>query len=805
MSANLNAIQQIKDKISCFHYATQVLGLPLARPGDRCKSFRPGSKNPTSLLVDDRSWVDFGAAGPEGNGLRGDVIDLAAHARHGGNQHAARAELASLANLPPETGLPSSGMDKSLQEAAFAFHEALTAEDREYLSKRKITPATIDTLKIGRGIPWPDVPGMENRIVLPYWQAGQVRYLVGRGENPKYKKLYRGDGKDHPIWGLDSLTRRGRVVIAEGAFDALSVWQEGFAVLSAITGRFSADQERDLFSVLAGRSVVVAMDYDPMSKAGQAFTIALARKLFLRGIPTNILLLDGGNRKVDLSDIYSAGDDIREMLLTGENFSTWEIERLSHIEDGKDRNTELKRLLHEVNKSHPWPDVVEMLHAAKKRKKWDKEWLTAVKAEIKAPPSDEMIVRELEETHHMIYHGPVGWYVYDECGVWRRREDNEIEQLIEPILGKHKSGPRLSSAHRVARAKFTRPDPLEPPREFFNFTNGMLRLSTFELLPHSPMYYSTVQVEYAWNPSAECPNWRQALNEITDEAHERVLLLQEMFGYCLLPDCRFERGFILMGDGANGKSTILEMLRSMLGKENTSNVTLSALPESFERIRLLHKMANISTETTSKVKGAEEILKTIISGETVSASYKHRNAIEFDPYATCIFATNSLQESEDTTYGFLRKICFIKFDVQFKSKPRLAHERKKRVNTDNFLKPELPGVLRWAIAGLQRLLKQGDFTDTLDHRKVMAEFISLSNPVASWLEDQPKQLRQRYHRIVLYTDYCQWCSDCKRYPLSRQKFYSRLRSTARIVERRSHNGDDIEFMELPEIDYAVEV
>jgi DNA primase len=106
----------------------------------------------------------------------------------------------------------------------------LTEADRDYLRSRGLTNETIEELKIGRT--------NDGRLSIPYMKNGYVayyctRYLPG-GSYPesKYRKQKRDDYNEHIPWGLPSLNRDGdTLVIAEGAFDAISFYQDGYPVI----------------------------------------------------------------------------------------------------------------------------------------------------------------------------------------------------------------------------------------------------------------------------------------------------------------------------------------------------------------------------------------------------------------------------------------------------------------------------------------------------------------------------------------------------------------------------------------------
>src|SRR5690606_20057924 len=96
-----------------------------------------------------------------------------------------------------------------------------------------------------------------------------------------------------------------------------------------------------------------------------------------------------------------------------------------------------------------------------------------------------------------------------------------------------------------------------------NVRNGLLDPMTGRLYRHTPKYLSIVQLPVRWDPRA----YHQRLDQFLDEvlpSRETRMLLEEAIGYCLLPDMRYQKAIMLLGEGENGKSVFLSMLRAML-------------------------------------------------------------------------------------------------------------------------------------------------------------------------------------------------------------------------------------------------
>lgn len=735
-------INKIKDRISVFSLARDYLNLKITRPGDRCVSFRSGADNPTALLINERDWWDFGSD------KGGDVIDLYSEA-HSKTKAEAIRELAQIAKVNPNFSENEIRWD-NLDKKAETYHKQL--RDRTYLKKRGLTDETINRLKIGES---------DGRIYIPYFKYGHVVYFVSRGENPKYKKMEHELG-DHIIWGLHTIGRQGSIVIAEGAFDAIVCDQEGFPVLSAITGRFSKEQMKDLVSCCRNREVIICFDYDPQTKAGQKFTIDLADKLTFEGIEVKVKRIVGGSVKVDLNDLYCRGENLHLFFAQTDD---WKTERVNAINN----KIEFMNFFKKLKRVFQWPDIVELIHL---NENFDRIWINEFVKQLKKPMTDDEVLKELAEKYTLLFHEQLGWFEYD-SGLWNRKDEHLIKNYISIILNSSQTGPRIASVLSCAKAYFIHD---LKPCNMLNMRNGMFNGK--EIIAHSSKYYSTIQLNYDYDPFARCPEFTGFIETITDGDEKRMDLIQEMFGYCLLPDCRFQTCFFLIGSGANGKSVLLEVLTEMVGKENVSNVEISALNEPFQRICLFSSMVNIASETHSDVKGTETIFKQIVAGEQINGCYKGKDFLVFKPKCKMISASNDYIESKDLSYGFLRRIRFVDFPVTFTD---TSTPKRDRTILSRLL-GELPGILNWSLIGLNHLLEQGEFTLTSDQTRMMETFISLSSPIHDFVKDY--QIPETWtSRKTVYGKYKDWCIESNTHPFSARKFWVKLRGIVKFEER----------------------
>jgi len=189
------------------------------------------------------------------------------------------------------------------------------------------------------------------------------------------------------------------------------------------------------------------------------------------------------------------------------------------------------------------------------------------------------------------------------------------------------------------------------PVQYLSMRNGLLDVGAASkcerdpaiedpLRSHTPDWFSPVFVPYDFDPKATCPRWLQFLDEALEGDAERIAIIQEWFGYCLTADTRFHAFLIVEGDGANGKSVLLDTLANLLGPANVSRVPLEIFGERFQLMPTFGKLANIAPEVDN-VKLAESTIKQFVGGDPIYVDRKGRDGIEFRPTARLVVATTT--------------------------------------------------------------------------------------------------------------------------------------------------------------------
>ncbi len=358
---------------------------------------------------------------------------------------------------------------------------------------------------------------------------------------------------------------------------------------------------------------------------------------------------------------------------------------------------------------------------------------------------DNHRVATFEETDEILIYNP-------SLGVYRPGEPF-LKALVEDIF---KGG--VGTRFKAEVLDHIRHRTYRPMRRFnaeqgIVVANGVLDPLTGELSDFDPERHDTVRLPVAWDSEAECPAFTKALLEWVSREDARVL--QEAVGYCLLRDVPFAVAIMLVGEGANGKSTFLQVLTALLARENISGETLQTLGQRFATANLWGKFANIAADLPAWPIKDAGAFKALTGGDLIRAERKFKAAFTFRNYAKLWFSANRVPRTEDESEAFYRRWKIVAFPRTFQGDEANPHL------VDGLTAPEeLSGILAWAVQGLRRLTGQGGFSGSSTVQEVRERYTRLSDPVAAFVEDRcVKDPNGRVPKDDLYEAYIGYCED----------------------------------------------
>lgn len=307
--------------------------------------------------------------------------------------------------------------------------------------------------------------------------------------------------------------------------------------------------------------------------------------------------------------------------------------------------------------------------------------------------------------------------------------------------------------------------------------NGIFNLFTRELTSFTPdkIFFNKLPIEY--NPSADCPNIDKFLSEILADEKDREVFY-EMGGFSLYNEYLFEKAFMLLGNGRNGKDKSLELIKKVIGVENCCSVPLSSIiPDSFIISEFFGKKVNIAGDIDNKDLKDTSTFKGLTGRSLVSGQRKFLRPITFQNYAKFIFACNELPMVYDTSRGFWDRWILLEYPFTFVTKEELEQNKDKtnlKLREEGIVEriatpKELSGLFNKFLDGFDRLIKLRKFSSTRGCDEVKNTWIRRSNSFMAFCLDNlesdyesyvtKKELRKKYsdycrkHKITPKTDY----------------------------------------------------
>ena len=373
---------------------------------------------------------------------------------------------------------------------------------------------------------------------------------------------------------------------------------------------------------------------------------------------------------------------------------------------------------------------------------------------------EDILARRMVADEELVFTAASFWR-YDGMGLWQREDDPfRIESVIRDALRSCGGGglitrSRVASIYGLAKSVHHCPaDRMNiQPGGMVNVKNGLLDTKTGELLPHRSDYMMQTQVPHFWDPKAKCDHWLGWIHERHPDK-ETVYALQEMFGYVLATDINYHVFFFLYGDGGTGKSTCVSVLEALVGEANRVSIQLEELDNAFMRSQLAGKSLYLCKELTTKSFAHIGLIKAIVSGDPIPVDVKYSQPYDFKPFGKMVMESNVIASTPDSSGGFTRRFIQIDWD-------RPIPRDQMDFNLLDKFKDEMPGILAWAMEGLQRLRKRGHFPLTAKAEQSRDQLMRHRSQIASFLDSgYIIECKEAHMPVrVLYDKYHDWCDE----------------------------------------------
>jgi putative DNA primase/helicase len=232
-------------------------------------------------------------------------------------------------------------------------------------------------------------------------------------------------------------------------------------------------------------------------------------------------------------------------------------------------------------------------------------------------------------------------YWYNE-GVYIPGGEIVIEKQCEQIIPLAQSALISEVISTIRRRTYVPRSAFDTDIEMINFHNCWLNIKTGQTSPHSPSRLSKVQIPIYYDPSKQCPKFLEFLEQCLPDEQDRFTVLEQAAS-CLIKSAKFGKAYMYVGRGANGKSTFLSILDSLLGAENVSHISIHSFEDNrFAKARLDGKMANIYADISNEELNTVSEFKGLVTGDRTDAEHKNKPHFTMIPFAKMFFSTNQI-------------------------------------------------------------------------------------------------------------------------------------------------------------------
>lgn len=413
--------------------------------------------------------------------------------------------------------------------------------------------------------------------------------------------------------------------------------------------------------------------------------------------------------------------------------------------------------------------------------------------------SSRSIAQKKSESHGIFYWGGACWQEdvereFRDRAKWTARgrariaEQAETKELRRAIYKHALQSENIGKLEAACELASTDSRLLVPTEAWdqdpfvLGLINGTLNLKTLEFRESDRTDYLTMIAPVRYDPDATAPRWEEAVSQIFADNPEIVPYWQRVLGYCLTGDMSEHKMWVLYGNGANGKTTLLSTIMALLGGfAGAATFSMFDLKGENDRNDALAgfrgKRFIAAAEGESQNRIAESKVKAVVSGDSIRCRFLHNNFFEYRPTFKVMLATNYLPEFRGSDYGIWRRVDVIPFNQTF------TGDRRDQA-LEGKLRRELPGILNWCLAGLRSYWSGG--LNSPEVVKIQIDTLKESlDTFTSWMDERLERTsgKDALRFQEAYLDYRAWMKRQGEWPLKRTQWQDRATRKQLIFDK----------------------
>lgn len=304
------------------------------------------------------------------------------------------------------------------------------------------------------------------------------------------------------------------------------------------------------------------------------------------------------------------------------------------------------------------------------------------------------------------------------------------------------------------------------------FKNGIYNMVEDSFFEFTPQTVIVNKLDWDYDPNAYSEICDKTLDKLACGDKQIRMLLEEVIGYTFYRRNELRKAFILTGDKANGKSTYLDMIKTLLGDENTSALDLNELGDRFKTAELFGKLANIGDDIGDEFIANPAIFKKLTSGDRLNAERKGQDPFDFNSYAKLLFSANNIPRIKDKSGAVLDRLIIIPFNATFSADdPDYDPYIKYKLRSEECMKY----LIRVGLEGLKRVLSNRRFTLCEKVQAQLEEYEEHNNPIVLFFKETDEDQIINEPTKDVYRKYQEFCNANSFQPMSNIEFSKQVK------------------------------
>lgn len=236
--------------------------------------------------------------------------------------------------------------------------------------------------------------------------------------------------------------------------------------------------------------------------------------------------------------------------------------------------------------------------------------------------------------------------------------------------------------------------------------NGVFNLITKELEPFDPRFVALSSIDVNYYPDRATHidarkfgtmSFKSLCESFAAGNKERVKLVEQICKYAVIGSAPQDAGFIIYGEGGDGKSTFFEsMLGSLIGSQNTATLTLSDIEKNDENklADIAHAKYILGTDNNARLYLKNtSVFKRIVTGDVIGVRRIYEQSRQVSSQGMMCQLVNEIPKFAETGNAIRRRFVVVKAENSYVSNKTDSKSVVTAIKDGDFLEHCLAYIL----------------------------------------------------------------------------------------------------------------